>query len=247
MNNHPALTPLQRWNLFHAAADFFFLQNRSYPRQAALELVGNRYRLTAFERHLLHRGIFSQREAVSRRAKRVRGAAWQNELLVVDGHNVQITIESYIESRPLLKANDGAMRDLAGQSARFRLSETSAMALDMIFRFFREFPPQNVVFLFDAPMNRSGELASMYRERLKGAGLQGDAHAVAVPEREFPQEKHVVASSDQAILNESTKWIDLACRVIEYFGAPEITADFSPIMFPGKAKEHLLSDGGPFW
>jgi hypothetical protein len=238
---------MQKWNLFHAGADFFFLQNRSYPRRSSLELVGNRYALTAFERHLLHRGVFARKEALSRLAKRVRGAEWQDELLVVDGHNVQITIESYIESRPLLKANDGAMRDLAGQSARFRLTETSFMALDMIFRFFREFPPKNVVFLFDAPMNRSGELASMYRERIREAKLQGDARAVAVPEREFPREKHVIASSDQIILNESTKWIDLACRVIEYFGSPVITADFSSMISSSSVKKHLLSDSGPFW
>ena len=42
------------------------------------------------------------------------GSGWRLKLLVVDGHNVQITIESFIEGRPLLKANDGALRDLAG-------------------------------------------------------------------------------------------------------------------------------------
>jgi hypothetical protein len=30
--------------------------------------------------------------------KREMGSAWQEELLVVDGHNVQITIESYIKA-----------------------------------------------------------------------------------------------------------------------------------------------------
>jgi hypothetical protein len=163
----------------------------------------------------------------------------------VDGHNVQITIESYIECRPLLKANDGAMRDLSGQSARFRLSETSAMALQFIFRFLREFPPQKVVFLFDAPMNRSGELASMYRKMLKGAGLQGDAQAVAVPERAFPLESHVVASSDRAVLDSSFTWIDLACRIIEYFGSPEITADFSTMLLADPQKRFTSWDG-PF-
>lgn len=237
---------MRKWNLFHAAADFFFLQNRSYPRQAALELVGNKFGLTAFERHLLHRGIFSQEKALSRRARRVRGAAWRNELLVVDGHNVQITIESFIECRPLLKANDGAMRDLAGQSARFRLSETSAMAVDMVLRFFREFPPQRVLFLFDAPMNRSGELASMYRERFRKAGLSGDARAVAVPEREFPPERHVVAGSDRAVLDASIAWIDLACQIIERFGSPEITADFST-MIPADHEKHFLFEDCPFW
>jgi hypothetical protein len=246
MNTNQHITPLRKWILFHAAADFFFLQNRSYPRRAALDLVGNRFALTALERHLLHRGVFSLEDALPRRAKRVRGAAWHNELLVVDGHNVQITIESSIEGRPLLKANDGAMRDLAGQSARFRLSETTAMALDMIFRFFHEFPPREVIFLFDAPMNRSGELAAMYRQRLRKAALTGDARAVPVPEREFPRESHVVASSDQAVLNASTAWIDLACRIIEYFGSPVVTADFSTMIL-SNLENHFLYEFCPFW
>jgi hypothetical protein len=245
MNTNQHLTPIQKWNLFHAASDFFFLLNRAYPRQPSLDMVGNRFGLTAFERHLLHRGVFSREDALSRLAKRVRGSAWQNELLVVDGHNVQITIESHIECRPLLKANDGAMRDLAGLSARFRLSETSATALDMIFRFFREFPPREVLFLFDAPMSRSGELAAMYRKRLKEARLSGDAIAVAVPEREFPPENHVAASSDRAVLDAGNTWIDLACRIIEYFGTPEITADFSA-MIPANPEKPFLPEDSIF-
>jgi hypothetical protein len=175
------------------------------------------------------------------------GSAWQEELLVVDGHNVQITIESYISGRLLLKANDGAMRDLAGQSAKFRLSETSAVATDMIFRFLLDFPPVEVLFLFDAPMSRSGELAAIYRERIRKANLSGDARAVAVPEREFIGKECIAASSDQAILDSATKWMDLACRVIENFGTPEITVDFSLVLSSRAAEKSLFSDSGPFW
>ncbi|MHC1724667.1 MAG: DUF434 domain-containing protein [Syntrophobacteraceae bacterium] len=230
MSDSSLLTDERKWLLFQAAADFFFLQNRSYPRGAALELTGNRYGLDAVERMLLSRGLFSQKEALLRRAKRIIGAEWRKKPLFVDGHNVQITIESHIESRPLLKANDGAMRDLAGQSARFRLTETTDMALDMIFRYFDEYLPGEVVFLFDQPMSRSGELAAAYRARLKKAGIRGDARAVAVPEREFPYGRCVVASSDRAVLDCSSEWIDLACRVIEYFGSADSAVDFSGII-----------------
>ncbi len=243
-NTPQCLKPGQ--NLFHAAADFFYFQNRSYPRSAALEWVGNRYRLPALERQLLARGVFSQRDAVSRRTKRVMGTAWQREFLVVDGHNIQITVESHIERRPLLRANDGAMRDLAGMSARFRLSETTQMAMDMIFRFFEEFRPEKVLFLFDAPMSRSGELASLYRSRLKRANITGDALAVPVPEREIPFDQAVVASSDHAVLDGAVKWIDLACLVVEYFCLPEIAADFSRLLLSRAAEEQLFPDNPSF-
>ncbi|MEN6441764.1 MAG: DUF434 domain-containing protein [Syntrophobacter sp.] len=241
------LPPARKWNLFHAAADFFHLLNRDYPRQAALEMVGNRYGLPAMERQLLHRGIFSRDEALSRRAKRENGAGWLRKPLAVDGHNVQITLESHIEERMLLHANDGAVRDLAGQSSRFRFSETSRIAMETIFRFLREFRPLEVLFFFDAPMSRSGEMASMYHDSLRKAGIRGDARAVAVPEREFPYSGCVVASSDRAVIDASEKWIDLAEVIMRYSSVPVLTADFSNIILPGSAERQLFADGGPFW
>jgi hypothetical protein len=241
------LSSKRKWLLYQAAADFFFLLNKSYPRAAALDLAGNRHDLDAFERMLLSRGLFGQQEALGRLKKREKASAWQRELLVVDGHNIQITVESYIEGRPLLKANDGALRDLAGLSSRYRMTETSNMAVDMVFRFFEIFPPDKVLFLFDEPMSRSGELAAIYRERLVKARISGEAKAVPVPEREFPYDRCVAASSDRAVIDSATRWMDLACRAIEYFCSPRITADFSGIILADSAARTLFEDGGPFW
>jgi hypothetical protein len=246
-NKSPILPSKRKWLLFQAAADFFFLLNKCYPRTAALELAGNRYDLNALERMLLSRGLFSQQEALARRRKREMGNSWQKELLVVDGHNVQITIESHIAGKTLIKANDGALRDLAGQSYRFRLTESSNMAQDMVFRFFKRFPPREVLFLFDGPMSRSGELAAACRGRIVMAGLSGTARVAPVPEREFPHGMCVAASSDRAVLDSSSRWMDLACRIIEYHGTPQITADFSGIIASDSAQSRLLKDSGPFW
>ena len=242
-----SLSSQRKWLLYQAAIDFFFLLNKSYPRKAALDLAGNRHDLTAMERMLLSRGLFGQQEALGRLKKREMGSGWQRELLVVDGHNVQITIESHIEGRLLLKANDGALRDLAGLSSRYSMTETSDMVVDMVFRFFEIFRPDKVLFLFDEPMSRSGELAAVYRNRLAKAGIPGGAKAVPVPEREFPYDSCVAASSDRALIDSSTRWMDLACRIIEYFGSPQITADFSGIILTNSSERRLFENGGPFW
>ena len=217
----------RRLLVLQAAADFFFLQNRGYPRASALEWVGNRYRLVELERQLLHRGVFGQARALGRLAKRCKGSDWRNGSLVVDGHNVQITVESALLGRPLLRANDGALRDLAGQSAAFRLTEASEIALDMIFRFLEAYRPKQATFLFDAPMSHSGLLASRYRERLRAIGLAGEARAVPVPENEFPYDRCVIASSDQAVQEKAVQWLDLACAVIDAAGSFRICMDFS--------------------
>lgn len=223
---------LGRRSLWHqGAADFFFLQNRHYPRSASLEWVGNRYQFNYPERQLLHRGVFSQAEILKRRAKRCRGAEWQKGYLIVDGHNVQITVESALLGRPFLVANDMAVRDLAGQSANFRFTEASEMALDMIFSFLEEFRPRKILFLFDAPLSHSGLLAERYRQRLKKIGLRGDARAVPVPEREFPYQQGVIACSDHAVLNEAVRWIDLARRIIDRNSLCRPIADFSDLIY----------------
>lgn len=216
--------------LYQAAIDYYFLQNRLYPRKAALEWVGNRFGLVARERELLHRGVFSQAEALSRRNKKRGAAGLRGQWLVVDGHNVQITVESAILGRPLLKANDGAVRDVAGLSARYRLSETSELALDMILHYLASFRPARVDFLYDAPMSQSGMLARSCRRRISSLGLDGDARTVAVPEREMAYAECIVAGSDRAVLDACGRWIDLAHEVIDLSCPCDMVADFSGLI-----------------
>lgn len=243
----PATLQIPRTLLFGAASDFFFLQNRSYPRKAALDWVGNRYQLTSGERELLRRGVFSQEQALHRRSRRCLGDSWESSLLVVDGHNVHITLESALLGRPLLKGNDGALRDTAGASGNFRLTEVTMTAMGMLFNFLRVHRPSKVLFLFDAPMSGSGELAGRYRKELQSLGIPGDARAVPVPEREIPYGECTVASSDQAVLNRSSKWLDLAYRVLSVMAAPGLTVDFSFLTELRTACTAFFPDWNPFF
>ncbi len=221
--------PLVDASLKEAAVDFFHFQNRGYPRRSALQWVGNRYALGSSQRHLLLRGIFPEKDGLKRISKRARGSAWQKKLLVVDGHNVHITLESALLERPLILANDGAVRDLAGQSSSFRVSPVSEMALQLLMEFFRHHRPLAVLFLFDAPMSHSGQLAGLYRQELRGMGLKGDARTVPVPEREIPLDHSVVASSDHALLDASREWLDLARCTLNRTGLLHLAADFSEL------------------
>jgi hypothetical protein len=238
---HDELVPQRLHLIAQAAPDFYFFQNRGYPRAAALEWVGNRYGLTQAERQLLLRGVFGQATALRRRGRRCGGEDWLDRLLVVDGHNVQITVESAILGRALLLANDGALRDLAGQSARFRLTEVSEVAQDWIFGFLGELRPREVLFLFDAPLSHSGLLADRYRRRLKTIGLRGESRAVPVPESEIPASGCAAASSDQAVIDASEAWVDLARAAIEHAAVLNLHADFSCLLSSRNPESDLLS------
>jgi hypothetical protein len=201
-------------DLQEAARDFRFLLNRGYPRKAALELVGNRYGLSSDERHLLHRGVFSDSDSESRRRRKVFIGKIRNKELAIDGHNVLITIEAGISGRPLVLGDDGFIRDISGLSGSYKKNETTEKAIQLVICAIKKMRPSHTLLLLDAPISKSGELAEIMRIYLKEKGIPGDAMAVNVPERILIGFPGVVATSDTAIIDQSKEVLDLAWHVL---------------------------------
>ncbi len=201
-------------DLQNATQDFRFLLNRGYPRKAALELVGNRYGLTFDERHLLHRGVFSDSDSQSRREKRVSTRDIREKDFVVDGHNVLITIEAGLSGRPLVLGDDDFIRDISGLSGSFKRTGTTEKAIQFIIKAITRIKPRQTLFLFDAPISKSGELAEQVRSYLGEENLDGDAVAMRVPERILIGSPGVVATSDTAIIDRSREVFDLAGYIL---------------------------------
>jgi hypothetical protein len=201
---------LKSKNLQKAAGDFRYLLNRKYPRKSTLELVGNRYGLTFEERHLLHRGIFSDSDSRSRQNKRISTKEAKNKDLAIDGHNVLITIEAGLSGRPLIFGDDHFIRDISGLSGSFKKTETSEKAIQLVIHALKNIKPRQTLFLFDAPISMSGKLAQEVRDLLKKENLSGDAMAVKVPEKILIGFPGIIATSDTAIIDQSKKVLDLA-------------------------------------
>jgi hypothetical protein len=201
-------------NLQRAAEDFRYLLNRDYSRKASLELVGNHYQLTADHRHLLHRGVFSDLEARSRKGKKISSKDLFQKDLAIDGHNVLITIEAGLSGRPLILGDDGFIRDISGLSGSFKMTETTDKAIRLIIHALKNMKPRQTLFLFDAPISRSGKLAQEVRRQLREENLLGDAQAVKVPEKFLIGFQGVIATSDTAIIDQSKKLLDLAGHIL---------------------------------
>jgi hypothetical protein len=209
-----ALQFLNSKDLQKASQDFRYLLSRAYPRKAALELVGNRYQLTSDQRHLLHRGVFSDMDAKSRQKKKISPNQIRGYDLVIDGHNVLITIEAGLSGRPLVLGADGFIRDISGLSGNFRKTGKTEKALQLILDVLKRVKPHQTLFLFDAPISKSGELAQEVRDRLLRENLPGDAMAVRVPEKIMIGFPGIIATSDTAIIDRSTTVVDLAGHII---------------------------------
>ena len=205
---------LKSKNLQKASEDFRYLLNRAYSRKAALELIGNRYQLTADQRHLLHRGVFSDVDSKERQKKKISPNQIRGYDLVIDGHNVLITIEAGLSGRPLVLGDDGFIRDISGVSGNFQKTEMTVQALQLLLNFLKRVKPRQILFLFDSPISRSGELALEVRGRMQKENLPGDAMTVRVPEKILIGFPGTVATSDTAIIDRSDKVVDLAGTVL---------------------------------
>lgn len=202
--------------LQEAAENFRYLLDRGYPRKPSLELVGNRYQLNADERHLLHRGIFSDEDSKWRKARKIPLYRIRGRDLAIDGYNVIITVEAGLFGRPLILADDGFIRDISGLSGNFRRSEKTEEALLLIFNALKRAKPRHALFLFDAPISKSGELAREIRIRLKREGIPGNARAMKVPEKILNGFPGVAATTDTAIIDQSRKAVDLAAHILRH-------------------------------
>lgn len=201
-----------------AAMDFRYLLDRGYPRKASLEFIGNRYQLDSNERHLLHRGIFSKKDSQSRLKKKIPLGGLKGNLLAVDGYNVLITIEAGIYKKPLILGDDGFVRDISGVSKNYKRSDITTEAISLIFKVMKKIKPNYILFVFDSPISRSGELAQEFRELLEKERLSGDAIAIRVPEHILIGFRGIVASSDTAIIDKSRKVVDLAGDILKREG-----------------------------
>ena len=213
----------QSWpNLPDAAADFRFLLARSYPRRAALTLVGNRYGLEEMARRLLHRGVFAPEIAAARRAKLRRLQDLPGQPLGLDGHNVLITLECALRNLPLVAADDGFIRDVGEISRAFQVSPATDRVLALVADYLAEHGTGLIQVFYDAPLSLSGELARRTREIFQENGLTVEAAAVAVPERELLDFPGPIATSDTHLIDAQAEIVDLAGEIIRLQDLPLI-------------------------
>lgn len=208
---------------WEAAEDLRLLLNRDYPKDASIQLVGNRYNLDRDGRHLLRRGVFPYTLAEERNAKRVSVADLKGNGLAIDGHNCIITLESALKGKTILLADDCFIRDIAGVSGGYKETKETQEALEMIMDLLAEAGPRETRFLLDAPISGSGELAARIRGVMLERRIPGDASAVKVPEHIMAKFEGIIASSDTAVIDQAEKVFDLAGYLIqEQVGTPYI-------------------------
>lgn len=192
-----------------AAEDMKFLLDRGYNRTRVLDMVTDRYHLGKDQRNHLERFVFSQEGVEKRKNKLVSLDEIEKEKIVVDGYNILITMEAYLQDEKLIRGMDGLTRDNCRVFSNYCFDEETEEAVDEILSILKKASPSYVLFVFDSQISKSGELSAFVRKRIKYHGLQGDARAVKNADREIKELNWVTVSSDRIIVDHVDKVLDL--------------------------------------
>ncbi len=199
-----------------AVADIRYLLDRGYPQTGAVSFVCNHYRLDEEARHLLYRVMIPRAISEKRRAKFMRCDEIKGSSLIIDGYNILIGAESILEKRAHL-CEDMVIRDVKGAFRNYNTSEVTDKAIEVILRFLKEMAPSHVCFLLDAQISKSGMLAMRIRERIKEAGINGDARTSKHVDYDLKNSKYIVATSDGVIIDEAPKVVNFLACVVRRF------------------------------
>ncbi len=205
--------------LTEAYRDLKYLLNRGYRKGYALDFVANHYRLTLKERHLLARCVFPDSWIEEVKGKLLRPEDLKGTELAIDGFNVLITLESLLEGRAIL-CEDSLVRDLKYQG-KYKLKEGTAELLAKIAKTLGELEVERAIFIYGRNVPKSGIVAAMTREALKGAGVDGEAILVKSPDHELKGFVSVT-TADTAIITRARGVFDLARHVGEKLGKEPI-------------------------
>jgi len=204
-----------------AAYDLRFLLNRKYRKKNALEFVSNKYLLNKQERNLLSRSVFSRVKSAERKDKLLKIKDIRGKLLILDGYNVLITVESILrqDMDSVILCDDGVIRDLKAVFGKYKFNSSTEPALIYIFNLIAKFKPLEVIFFLDSPVSLSGKLAILVESIMDEKGINGEvklSKSVDMDIKALAKGANViVATGDSAILDKADKIVDIPRHILK--------------------------------
>ncbi len=200
--------------LREAMADYVLLLSKGYAQPSSLKLVGDRFELTQRQRVALMRSACSHQQKASRLARRINMAQLAGEQIAIDGYNVIITIESALSGGVLMRGVDGCIRDLASVHSTYRRVTETRPALELVGAALSDAGAAGVLWLLDSPVSNSGRLKTVMTQLAAEKGWLWEVKLVASPDAVLRRTESIVATTDSAIIDSCTRWLDLAGEII---------------------------------
>jgi hypothetical protein len=207
--------PEQIPTLRAAVRDLSWLQTRGYSDKASLKLVGDRYSLRDRQRKALQRCAASDQACLQREQNRVPASDLGDEVLVVDGYNVLLTVEAALSDGVLLLARDSTLRDLAAMSGHYRRVHTTKPAVELLAEFVTHHGCAGVEWYLDRPVSNSARLKRLIEQIVADRSPPWLVRLTDQTDKTIIDSEAIVASADSAILDRCDRWVNLARLVVE--------------------------------
>jgi hypothetical protein len=203
-----------------AQIDLRYLLNRGYHKKGALKFVADSYQLDINERNFLTRKIFSTQKSGERKKKLVNILDLQNQIMLIDGYNVLITLETVLyHEKTLIKSDDGVLRDFKAIFGKYKPHKTTEKTLSTLINFLKAQNPKEVLFLYDSPVSLSGELSKLTQKHMSQKSLKGFSKTSKTVDSEIIKLSEdlgaIVSTSDGVIIDKVDRVVDLPAAIYQ--------------------------------
>lgn len=217
--------PERHETLRQAASDMSWLLERTYAPTAALKLVGDRYALDERQRMAIFRVSCSPSHRAKGQASCLPVEQVQGQDIQIDGFNLLITVEAALGGGLILHCGDECLRDLASIHSTYKAVQETVPALTLIGSALHALCPRSVQWLLDSPVSNSGRLAQTIRELGAEQGWNWEAVTVFNPDTVLKASDQIIVTSDSAILDRATRWVNLAAYLLPLYIPDAWTVD----------------------
>jgi hypothetical protein len=220
--------PYLREKLLKPARDIRSLLRWGYPKFATIGFVATHSQLSVEERYILTRVIMPPDRIVSRINKKIACTGIKDRDLLIDGYNVLLSTDSLLKKEPMWFCDDGYIRDTRYYFSKAKQAEDIEKSLDLVLKFLSEAHPKSAIFLLDAQISRSGELAGLIRRSMNEYGIPGDARTSKTADFELktaggnPGKSLIIATSDGIVIDSVLQVLDIPACLMEEMGIEPI-------------------------
>lgn len=198
-----------------AADDMGYLLTRKYGINAALQIVGNRYRLNKRQINALSRIGCGVSQIENRKQKEVKSTDLKNKIIEIDGFNLLILMEGFLSGAYIFKARDGLYRDISSVHGSYKRVMKTYEALIIIGNAIKDLEVKSTKWYFDSPVSNSGRLKTKLYELSEEYGFNWDVELVFDPDKVLAKSDNIVVSSDGWILDQADQWFNLGAYIIQ--------------------------------
>ncbi len=192
-----------------------YLLTRNYGVNAALQIVGNRYRLNKRQRNALSRIAVGNDQIIHRQQKEVKAHTLKNEVIEIDGFNLLILIESLLSGAYVFKARDGLYRDISSVHGSYKRVTKTEEAIIILGNAIKDLGVKSAKWYFDSPVSNSGRLKTKLYEMSEEHRFNWNVELVFDPDKVLAASDNIVVSSDGWILDQANRWFNLGSYIIQ--------------------------------